>query len=80
MVPFTGGTSLAATLDPSARGNGCIAYDPLAPPPTYAYNPNLVAGITFTVFFFLSMCGHIHGTFSCRNWWYSFFVLGAFGM
>ncbi|KAL8749945.1 MAG: hypothetical protein Q9199_007379, partial [Rusavskia elegans] len=59
IVRSTGSTSPAATLDPGAQGNGCIAYDPLAPPPTYAYDPILVAGVTFTVLFFLSMCGHV---------------------
>ncbi|KAL8904818.1 MAG: hypothetical protein Q9171_006908 [Xanthocarpia ochracea] len=80
MMPSAGGTSLAATLHPSARGNGCIAYDPSAFPPTYGYDPNLAAGITFTVLFFLSMVGHVYESFRCRNWWYSFFALGAFGM
>ncbi|KAL8845153.1 MAG: hypothetical protein Q9176_000321 [Flavoplaca citrina] len=68
MAPVTGSVSLAATIDPGARANGCIAYDPYALPPTYGYNPNLVAGIIFTVTFFLSMCGHVYETFGCRNW------------
>ncbi|KAL9630078.1 MAG: hypothetical protein Q9204_004907 [Flavoplaca sp. TL-2023a] len=58
MAPFAGNVSLAATLDPGARANGCIAYDPYALPPTYGYNPNLVAGIIFTLSVAVSLLRH----------------------
>ena len=69
---------LASQLTNSERSKGCVAYDPLATAPTYGYDPNLAAGIIFTVVFFLSMLLHIWQTWKSRKWWYSSLALGAF--
>lgn len=70
---------ITSTIHPSARGHGCIPYDPLVLPPTYGYDPSLAAGVTFTILFFLSMTWHIYESIRCRNWWYLLFAVGAFG-
>ena len=80
MAIFDRSSTLAATLDNSQRGKGCVPYDPNAIAPTYGYNPNLVAGIVFTVVFFLSMLAHIVQVIMSRKWWYFAFALGAFGI
>lgn len=80
MVLFDRSSTLAATLSNSQRGKGCIPYDPNATAPTYGYDPDLGAGIVFTVVFFLSMLAHIIQVTVSRKWWYSALALGAFGM
>ena len=67
-------------LNNSQRGKGCVPYDPNAKAPTYGYDPNLAAGIIFTVVFFLSMIAHMVQVAASRKWWYSALALGAFGM
>lgn len=59
MAQFDRSSTLAATLDNLQRGKGCVPYDPNATAPIYGYDPNLIAGIVFTVVFFLSMLAHI---------------------
>ena len=80
MPLFDRSSTLAAMLDNSERGKGCIPYDPKAIAPTYGYDPDLAAGIVFTAVFFLSMLAHIVQVAMSRKWWYSAFALGAFGM
>ena len=79
MILLDRSSTLAATLDNSQRGNGCVPYDPNARAPSYGYDPDLGAGIVFTAVFFLSMLAHIVQVTRSRKWWYSAFALGAFG-
>ena len=79
MALFDRSSTLAATLNNSQRGKGCVPYDPNAIAPTYGYDPDLGAGVVFTVVFFLSMLAHIVQVTKSRKWWYSAFALGAFG-
>ena len=80
MALFDRSSTLATTLDDSQHGKGYVPYDPSATAPTYGYDPNLIAGIVFTVVFFLSMLAHVVQVVMSRKWWYSAFALGAFGM
>ena len=73
-------STMAAMLSNSQRGKGCVPYDPNAVAPTYGYDPDLGAGIVFTVVLFLSMLAHIVQVTMSRKWWYSALALGAFGM
>lgn len=79
MALFERSSTLAATLDNSRRGKGCVPYDPNAIAPTNGYDPDLAAGIVFTAVFFLSMLAHVVQVATNRKWWYSAFALGAFG-
>lgn len=80
MALFDRSSTLAATLENSQPGKGCVPYDPNAIAPTYGYDPDLAAGIVFTLVFLLSMLAHIVQVATSRKWWYSTFALGAFGM
>ena len=80
MALFDRSSTPAAMLNNSQRGKGCVPYDPNAKAPTYGYDPNLAAGIIFTVVFFLSMIAHMVQVAASRKWWYSALALGAFGM
>lgn len=79
MSLFERSSDLASTLSNSQRSKGCVPYDPNATAPTYGYDPSLVAGIIFTVVFFLSMLVSIWQVGRSRKWWYSSLVLGALG-
>ena len=80
MALFDRSSTLTAALDNSQRGKGCVPYGSNAKAPSYGYDPDLGAGIVFTVVFFLSMAAHIVQTTMSRKWWYSAFALGPFGM
>lgn len=47
MTLFDRSSTLAAMLNNSQRGNGCVPYDPSAKAPTYGYDPNLYVSLGF---------------------------------
>ncbi|KAL9137250.1 MAG: hypothetical protein Q9175_001532 [Cornicularia normoerica] len=65
--------------DTSQRGKECIPTIPTQKAPPYCYDPDLAAGIIFTVVSFLSMLAHMVQVATSCKWWYSAFALGAFG-
>ncbi|KAI9696902.1 MAG: hypothetical protein M1820_007977 [Bogoriella megaspora] len=69
---------LAHEVPHKEQGNGCLAYDPLVNP-TYGYQPNLPAGIIFSVIFGLIFIAHTGQFIFKRKWWYATFAIGAVG-
>lgn len=47
MTLFDRSSTLAAMLNNSQRGNGCVPYDPNAKAPTYGYDPDLYVFLVF---------------------------------
>ena len=70
--------TLASELTKKERGKGCVAYED-GVNPSYGYIPSVVAGVIFTVVFFISFTVHSVQVWIKRKWWYSLLALGALG-